>query len=460
MRAQRLDLAGSLAVALALFAMAALNLPELGSDGWPFRPPRVEPSGALAPLVRLVGERPDVGLPRAAAFLAALVAAAYAVIALRWAGSRLLTALTATAACAVLLLLPATLIQIGLRAATAPWFYTNDSTYQIELAGSLVKSGGNPYGHDWRGSGLERFYTFDGSRSARIEREEPALRHFAYPPGAPLTAALWQLLPRPFDDYRLFVVLATVACAAAALALPAPPAARLTIAALLAINPIAVRSAWFGQNDAPSLAFLVLAAALALRGRGLAAGLALAGAVLLKQFALVALPFLVIMLWRNSGARAAQRFVVATLALSALVCAPFVVANPSAFFADVVGYGAASYRIVGYGLAGILVELGAVASRSGYYPFLPLAVLLWLPLTLWLARLAWRDGSATSALVAAAVSLTALMFIGRTFNNYYLVWPLTLGLCAAAALLAERTRADRERGARGSSAYSRARPTR
>ncbi len=60
---------------------------------------------------------------------------------------------------------------------------------------------------------------------------------------------------------------------------------KLALGALLVCNPIAVRSAWFGQNDAPSLLLLVLAFALVTRRRYGWAAAALAGAILLKQFA-------------------------------------------------------------------------------------------------------------------------------------------------------------------------------
>ena len=60
-------------------------------------------------------------------------------------------------------------------------------------------------------------------------------------------------------------------------------------------NPMAVRSAWFGQNDAPE----PRAAGARVRPGHAArfgwAAASLAGAVLLKQFALVALPFLALM---------------------------------------------------------------------------------------------------------------------------------------------------------------------
>ena len=106
---------------------------------------------------------------------------------------------------------PSTLLQIGLRDSTAPWFFTNDSTYQIELGGELLLDLDNPYGHDYRESGLERFYTRDGSVSERVREREVALEHFAYFPGAAVSAAVWRLLPDPFDDYRLLVLLATLA---------------------------------------------------------------------------------------------------------------------------------------------------------------------------------------------------------------------------------------------------------
>ncbi len=63
--------------------------------------------------------------------------------------------------------------------------------------GDLLLDGENPYGHDYRESGLERFYTRDGTVSERVREREVALRHFAYFPGALLSAAAWRVLPEP-----------------------------------------------------------------------------------------------------------------------------------------------------------------------------------------------------------------------------------------------------------------------
>ena len=411
-----------------LLVLVAITLPELGSDPWHFRPPSVDPQGPLAPLVRAAGEEWDTGIARAAAFGAALLCGGYAAVLLArprpalpsWTGVALVLVV------GVLLAVPSTLLQLGLRDSTAPWFFTNDSTYQVELGGELLLDGDNPYGHDYSRSGLERFYTRDGTVSERVREREVALRHFAYFPGAVVSAAAWRVLPEPFDDYRLLVLLATLALLPAALMFRGPLGWRLALGAVLVCNPVLVRSAWFGQNDAPSLLLLVLAFALVTRRRFGWAAAALAAAILMKQFAVVALPFMALMVPREEWKRAGL-----TLAgVLALGLVPFVVVDPTAFWDDTVKYGAGTYRIVGYGLSSILVRLGIIEDRDGSYPFTLIALLTWVPLTVWLLLVQRRALDLWAGAAAFSISILWLMFIGRTFNNYYLVWPMT-GLLVA-----------------------------
>jgi hypothetical protein len=436
--------AGAWALVGVLFALIAITLPELGSDPWRFRPGSVDPQGPLAPLVRAAGEEWDVGIARAVAFGAALLCGAAAVVLLtlkrswpRWVGIALVLAV------GLLLSAPSTLLQLGLRDSTAPWFFTNDSTYQVELGGELLLDLDNPYGHDYRDSGLERFYTRDGSVSERVREREVALEHFAYFPGAVVSAAVWRLLPGPFDDYRLLVLLCNLGMLAAALAFRGPLAWRLALGAVLVCNPIAVRSAWFGQNDAPSLLLLVLAFALVTRRRFAWAAGVLAGAVLLKQFALVAAPFLGLMIVKEGGSL--KRPALAFGGVLAAGILPFLVADPKAFYDDTVRYGAGTYRIVGYGLSAILVRLGLIDDREGAYPFALLALITWVPLTVWLLYLQRRATELWLGAAAFAVSILWLMFIGRTFNNYYLVWPLTGAVIAALMAVHSARARDRPR---------------
>jgi Glycosyltransferase family 87 len=441
---ERLSPPGAWVLVGVLFALIAVALPELGSNPWRFRPGSVDPQGPLAPLVRAAGEEWDVGIARAAAFGAALLCGAAAVLLLtvkrswpRWVGIALVLAV------GLLLTAPSTLLQLGLRDSTAPWFFTNDSTYQVELGGELLLDLDNPYGHDYRESGLERFYTRDGSVSERVREREVALEHFAYFPGSVVTAAAWRVLPGPFDDYRLLVLFCNLGMLAAALAFRGPLTWRLALGAFLVCNPIAVRSAWFGQNDAPSLLLLVLAFALVTRRRFAWAAAALAGAVLLKQFALVAAPFLGLMIVKQGGSL--KRPALAFGGVLAAGILPFLVADPKAFYEDTVRYGAGTYRIVGYGLSAILVRLGIIDDRDGAYPFALVALLTWVPLTVWLLYLQRRARELWLGAAAFAVSILWLMFIGRTFNNYYLVWPMTGAVIAALMALHSARAPDRPR---------------
>ncbi len=424
-----------------LGVLVLVAMPDLGAGGWPFAPPSVQPHGILGPLVRAANREWDLGIIRSTAVLAGLVVALAAAAAWhfrtwpRWAGIGL-----AGLVCAMLLV-PAVLLQVGLRDATSPWYFTNDSTYQIEIAGDLVLHGHDPYGHDYAGSGLERFYPAAHDQPAGFP--QVALHHFAYFPGTALTAAAWRLLPRPFDDYRIFVLLATLALLPAALLFPGSLHVRLAAGAALAANPLLVHGAWFGTADAPSLLALVLAFALLTRGRLAWAAASLGAALALKQFALVAVPFFSVMLLTTGVPRRA--FYRAGAAFAGVFLAsvlPFFVADPGALWSDTVAYGAGTYRIIGYGLAALLLNAGVIDDRFGYYPFVPLALVLWVPLTAWLLWSQRRAATLWAGAAGFSISMFVLLFLSRVFQSSYVAWPLT-GI-ALAFLLAGSARISRE----------------
>ena len=237
-----------------------------------------------------------------------------------------------------------------------------------------------------------------------------ALRHFAYFPGTAITAAAWSVLPRPWDDYRFFVLLTTLGGLAAALLFPGPLVRRLVLGAVIAASPLAVRAAWFGTADAPSVLCTVLAFALVARRRLFWAAAALAAAVVLKQFALVALPFLALAALQRHERRDVLRAAALFAALVAVGLLPFVVWDPGAFWSDTIEYGGKTYRIVGYGLSGLLVKAGVIDRRTDPYPFLPLLAVVWLPITVWLLWVQRRSQELWFAAAGFAVSIFMLVF--------------------------------------------------
>jgi len=412
--------------------VVAVNIPILGSAPWTFHPPAVHPHGILGPLVRAADRHWDFGTIRLPAVLAGVAVALAALVAVRLRPERTRAVLVLAVVVCLLVIVPPVLLQAGLRQATAPWYFVNDSTYQIELGGDLIRHGHDPYGHDYANSGLSRFYPAAGMHS---EREQVALRHFAYFPGTPVTAAAWRVLPAPLDDYRFFVLLATLACFGAVLLFRAPAAWRLGAAVLIVANPIAVRAPWFGTADAPSLLCLLLAFALVTRGRMVWAAVSLALAVLLKQFALIAVPFVALMIVARAPRAVVRRAALVFAAIVAIGILPFLVADPGAFWGDTISYGARTYRIIGYGLSDVFLNLNLVDNRYGSYPFLPIAVLTWLPATLWLLWNQRRSGRLWLGAAGFAISMFLLLFISRVFQTSYLIWPLT-GLVVAALIAA------------------------
>jgi len=253
--------------------------------------------------------------------------------------------------------------------------------------------------------------------------------------------AVSAVLPAPLGDVRILMLLFALALIPAALLLPGPLELRLGVGALLAANPLLVRSTWFGILDAPVVLALVLAFALALKGRWGWTGAFVALALVEKQYAFVAIPFLAVAAWQAGGRDALVRAGAWLVGVTAVVVVPFLLWGPGAFIDDTLVFGTSAYRIVGYGLSGILVDLDVV-TRDGAYPFIVLALVIWLPLTLlalrrqWLAPMPWR------AALGFALSFLILAWIARYFQTSGFVYPLAGLLVAAAIALAPRLSKD------------------
>ncbi len=416
-----------------LMALVLVAVPWLGVDAWAFVVSDATSGGVFGPLVRAANGQWDLGIVRAPALLAGVLVAVLAIVLPRREPLRRILLIVATIGVVLALLAPATLLQVGLRDGTAPWFFTNDAAYQVELAGQRILDGQNPYGSSYSGTGLERFYSLDGTPVTDGRVETVALEHLAYFPGLPLLGAVSAALPGPLGDIRLLMLLFALALIPAALLLPGPLELRLAAGALLAANPLMVRSTWFGILDAPVILALVLAFALSLRGRWGWAGALVGLALVEKQYAFVAIPFLAVAAWQAGGGLALKRAAIALAAVAVAVLLPFLAWGPRGFVDDTLVFGTSAYRIVGYGLSGILVDLDVVV-RDGSYPFVLIALVTWLPLTLLLLRRQWREPAPWRAALGFALSFLVLAWVARYFQTSGFVYPLS-GLILAGSII-------------------------
>ena len=121
--------------------------------------------------------------------------------------------------------------------------------------------------------------------------------------------------------------------------------------------------------------------------------------------------------------------------VTAAVTLPFLLWSPLAFIDDTIVFGTSAYRIVGYGLSGVLVDLNVVA-RDGSYPFAAIALATWLPITLLLLRRQLRDPQPWQAAFGFALSFLVLAWVARYFQTSGFVYPLVALIVAAAIALA------------------------
>ena len=95
-----------------LGALVCVDVPELGSQPWPFRGD-VRPSGPLAVLVRAADRRWDLGFMRSIAVLAGVLVLVAAIV--WWRRGRASYTVQVCSVVAAALVLPAVLLQVGLR---------------------------------------------------------------------------------------------------------------------------------------------------------------------------------------------------------------------------------------------------------------------------------------------------------------------------------------------------------
>jgi hypothetical protein len=368
--------------------------------------------------------------------LAVGLAVAYLAAALLRADGRLRGALIGIGG--LLLVVAPTLALIAMGAATGRPYGQDGGVVQLPLAIDRIVSGHSPYGADYSDSMLGK-----QSRASEFWAPwggNPILRHHAYLPGTHLLTLPVQLACRRIAggfDPRVVTLLFLAIAVAAAVRIVRRTPQRLCAAALVALNPLVYWYQIFGANDVVFAAFLLLAVALAQRGRPLLAGALLGLACATKQLAWPFAPFLLAqlsgatglaLLWRPEALRRMAAPALAAALVFAAVVLPVAALDFRAFYADIVAYnvglpGADNYPLggtPGFGFANFLLYFGKVDSLRDYFPFGGFYLVL-APLGLLLLRAQLRTRAASAVLVSGSVLLLLVLYFSRVVHPNYLI---------------------------------------
>lgn len=321
-----------------------------------------------------------------------------------------------------------TIAMIVLRATGKPYTFVHDGVLMIEDAARKLLQGQNPYVADYLDTPLFYWPMINN----------PALYHLTYFPlpflvTLPFVAAFDRL--GIFWDERFVYLpafLATIAVLPALVpARPGATAMRLSLVALVGLNPQLFPFVAEGKNDIFVLCFIFVGLALLQRERWTLGTLAVTIAAASKLHAFVLLPFVAVYVLRRSGvtsAGEAVRSVVRHGWPSALLLAatfgPFLINDFRAFYDDVVAYNAGgaawSYPISGMGFAQFLRTLGIIEYSQQDFPFWILQAIAAVPLGVIALHALWKRPLLHTLVTGYAVTLLAFLFFARYFHGNYL----------------------------------------
>jgi len=310
----------------------------------------------------------------------------------------------------------------------------HDGLLQLESAVYRLLRGQPIYGVDWSNTPMAQVGW------QLTPGPNPALHHLAYYPLTVLVGVPVRRLTDAFHvpfDYRLVLIGFAVLGLMAVAGLPITPERRFMIVTAIFVSPLITLYLWAGRNDIEFLAVLFVSLALLTRGQPTLAAGALGLAVALKPFALIAVPFLLVVLfirWRTNRSR--RELAIGLLALAAAPVAtilPFFLDNPGAFWTDVVLYASGgipdAYPIRGYGFGEILYGLHVIGRRSDNFPFAVFQVAAAGPVLWFAVRAFLRRPTSARWMGGYTLLLLAVTFFARFFNDNYAAVVMTLLLC-------------------------------
>lgn len=331
-----------------------------------------------------------------------------------------------------LVVIAPTLLEMILRAASAPYEHIHDGALQTELAMQFLLGGQTPYGQNYAQTILSQWPPFVGDPDYIS-----TLHHFFY---LPMTF----LLPLPFYvltqsifhwfDVRLVSIIGFVVMLALLPSLAEDWANKLSLVIAFGLNPLFVPFFIEGRNDVVVLFWLVCMLVTLQRQHIGWSAVFLALACATKETAWLIVPFYFAYLW-FSAAPNSKRAVIMPAALVAaavwlLVILPFALWNLQSFSGDALALQAADNPIWGYGVSATLWMVGIIPARRTPFPFAPMQIGFGLLVMI----LAWRYQSRMPTLQMMLAAVAAFSFVvfffSRNFSDNYLGYVISLALIA------------------------------
>lgn len=326
---------------------------------------------------------------------------------------------------------------MALRTVAGPASYTHDGgVIQTEAATAFFLQGRNPYLEDYTATPMAEWGI----------QYHTALYHYPYGPWTFIASAPFYTLGEEllgwYDQRVLYLLLFALLLGLAA-QLPERPRATPALVMLLGLNPIMGSDVIFGQNDVFVLFWLVLTVWLLKRRRygwaSACCGLACAS----KPTAWFILPFYALYLageatlerpvpWDEIVHHAAQRGWPALVTFLGLML-PYLLWGPAALWDDIWGWSSGTsaipYQVRGWGLSTLLLALGVLPDRMGYFPFWTLQAVFGVPALLWLLARQFRENTLGQMCLGYAALAFVVLFFSRFLNENY------VGFLAAIAAL-------------------------
>jgi hypothetical protein len=294
-----------------------------------------------------------------------------------------------------------------------PFAYVHDNVIQMEEAIKFLLHGKNPYVENYLNTPL-----------AQWDPQNPALYHSVNLPLQILVGVPFYLVSMHtlgWFDLRMVYLLIFLATCVGVYRLGRDRESSLALVMILALNPFFTSTLVEGRNDIVVMACLVAALIFWLRGQLTPALVFIGLACTSKHTAFILLPFVVLAL--QQPLRVALRTLWPTWLVIALLLLPFVLWNPIGMYRSVIAYpfGAAAHsypiRDDGYGLANWVLRLHLVASENDYFPFSWIQLVVGVPTLLALLRWQRKQASLGAMLVAYGLTLFAVQFTSRYFNQ-------------------------------------------